>query len=156
MILMYGFLRIARSVAIVGLDRREFIRPPSSLPQPCFCFSIPFHLFVYVHLVTQPVLSSRLEYDPGRGCSPFGRSESSGPQPHVLPPKRIQLFYLTLYWASEHWIVLRDSAFCGYIFIYVCVRGLLKGEIRREHSENRERDRRKERIGKEVEQKERV
>ena len=26
MILMYGFLRIARSVAIVGLDRREFIR----------------------------------------------------------------------------------------------------------------------------------
>ena len=92
---MYGFLRIARSVAIVGLDRREFIRPPSSLPQPCFCFSIPFHLFVYVHLVTLPVLSSRLEYDPGRGCSPFGRSESSGPQPHVLPPKRIQLFYLT-------------------------------------------------------------
>ena len=57
---MYGFLRIARSVAIVGLDRREFIRPPSSLPQPCFCFSIPFHLFVYVHLVTLPVLSSRL------------------------------------------------------------------------------------------------
>ena len=97
MILMYGFLRIARSVAIVGLDRREFIRPPSSLPQPCFVFSIPFHLFVYVHLVTLPVLSSRLEYDPGRGCSPFGRSESSGPQPHVLPPKRIQLFYLTLY-----------------------------------------------------------
>ena len=94
---MYGFLRIARSVAIVGLDRREFIRPPSSLPQPCFVFSIPFHFFVYVHLVTLPVLSSRLEYDPGRGCSPFSRSESSGPQPHVLPPKRIQLFYLTLY-----------------------------------------------------------
>ena len=43
MILMYGFLRIARSVAIVGLDRREFIRPPSSLPQPCFVsHSIPF------------------------------------------------------------------------------------------------------------------
>ena len=75
---MYGFLRIARSDAS-GLDRREFIRPPSSLTHFfSFFFSTMYSSYTPVH-------RSRLEYGPGSGfpTPPDVRTESSGPRPHV-------------------------------------------------------------------------
>ena len=62
---MYGFLRIARSDAS-GLDRREFIRPPSSL-------TLFFSFLLFLALCTVATLLSTVagsSMGPGRGFQP--------------------------------------------------------------------------------------
>ena len=62
---MYGFLRIARSDAS-GLDRREFIRPPSSLTH-FFSFLLFLALCTVATLLSTVAGSSM---GPGRGFQP--------------------------------------------------------------------------------------